>query len=63
MCRALPGTTGAAVYGSSGRRLVAIFWGATLVLSGIAWVLLLTLLPRHALAAILGVGLVLLAVP
>lgn len=48
---------------SKGAAQGTIFWGATLVLSGIGWVLLLTLLPRHALAAILGAGLVLLAVP
>lgn len=41
----------------------AIFWGATLVLSGIAWVLLLTFVPRRALAAVLGVAVALLVVP
>ena len=39
-----------------------IFWGATLVLTAIVWVLLLTFLPRRAVTAVLGLGLVVLVV-
>lgn len=41
----------------------AIFWGATLVLSAIAWVLLLTFLPRRAVGVVLGLALVALLFP
>lgn len=39
-----------------------IFWGATLVLTAIAWVLLLTFLPRRAVTAVLGLALVALVI-